>query len=455
MLSREEKLRRYARILSENNTITLVTKNKNGEVWSAKTYLGDQDGYIYVILEDNGHTLNNIKENPEVFFVIERGSPDRFIQGYGIAEIIGPSSEYQNERTIVVRKNFPIVPFLKVVPNTTVVRIKPTKVYVSDFSEGWIPRFEIEFTDEDFNKLKEIYPRTPKWKLYIQSTRPWVIYATIAAVIVGTLLSGKFDLLKFILTFIGAVSVHLAVNASADYFDYKKGADRWDTLGSSRVIVDNLLKPGEVLMISLVLYIVALLCGLGLWYLMGFDRTLLYLIGAGFLLGFFYAFIPVGWKYLALGDLAVFLAWSLISLGAYYVQSGTLDPKGFLGYMPVSLLIVGILHGNNMRDIQDDIRAGYRTFAGIIGYNASKYYYLFLILSAYLMVPLMVAFGIWPVWSLAVYITLPQALRNISWAFKPNFIQHKMLDFYTSQLQTSFSNVLIFALLLDILSRSL
>ncbi len=72
MLDRKEKLRRYAEILRENNTITITTKNKEGKVWSAKTYLGDEDGYIYVILEDQGHTLNNIKENPDVYFVIPR-----------------------------------------------------------------------------------------------------------------------------------------------------------------------------------------------------------------------------------------------------------------------------------------------------------------------------------------------------------------------------------------------
>ncbi len=73
MLSREEMLRRFAEILASNNTITITTKNKDGMVWSAKTYYGDEDGYIYVALEDQGHTLSNIKENPEVYFVIEKG----------------------------------------------------------------------------------------------------------------------------------------------------------------------------------------------------------------------------------------------------------------------------------------------------------------------------------------------------------------------------------------------
>jgi 1,4-dihydroxy-2-naphthoate octaprenyltransferase len=74
-------------------------------------------------------------------------------------------------------------------------------------------------------------------------------------------------------------------------------------------------------------------------------------------------------------------------------------------------------------------------------------------LSAYILVPVLIAFKIWPIWSLAVYITLPQAFRNISWAFKPNYIQKGMLDLFTAQLQTYFSNVLILSLLFDILDK--
>jgi len=42
-----------------------------------------------------------------------------------------------------------------------------------------------------------------------------------------------------------------------------------------------------------------------------------------------------------------------------------------------------------MRDIYDDVRAGYRTFAGILGPELSKYYYALLILSAYILVPVL------------------------------------------------------------------
>lgn len=452
MLTLEERLRRFAEILSSNNTVTITTRNGDG-VWSAKAYYADRDGYIYVILENAGHTLQNIHRNPEVFFVIENGEPTRFIQGEGVAEILGPTEEHPEERSLITARNFPIVPFLKANPKTTVVRIRPKRVFVTDLSRGFLPRFEIDFNGETFKKLKEVYPRPSRLQLYVRATRPWVIYATVSAVIVGTLLAGRFDPLRFLLTLVGAVLVHLAVNASSDLFDYLKGADRWDTLGSSRVLVDRLLRPKEVLLLSLALYAAALSVGLALWYLMGYDVRLLYLIGAGFVLGFFYAFIPVGWKYIALGDVAVFLAWTLIAVGAYFVQTGNLDWKPFLGFAPAALLIVAILQGNNMRDIADDVKSGYRTFAALIGPNLSRYYYALLVFSAYVLLVLLVILKVLTPWSLLALITLPEAVKLVRWAFKPNYIQAGMLDLYTAQLQAKFANALILGLLIDILSR--
>gem|GEM_PF-4786029 len=52
------------------------------------------------------------------------------------------------------------------------------------------------------------------------------------------------------------------------------------------MIVDKLLKPSEVLLLSMFLYGIALLSGLALWYLLNFDKVILYLIGIGFILGF-------------------------------------------------------------------------------------------------------------------------------------------------------------------------
>ncbi|MEO0202821.1 MAG: 1,4-dihydroxy-2-naphthoate octaprenyltransferase [candidate division WOR-3 bacterium] len=442
-----EKLKRYLEILRENNTITISTISKDGKLWSTKAYYGEEQGYIYVILENKGRAFNNINENPNIFFVIEKGEPIRFIQGEGEVEIIGHVENFEKERTIVVRKNFPIVPFLKAVKDCSIIRIKPKRVYVSDFSKGFIPRFEIEFDEKVFKLLQDISPKPSKLRAYIQATRPWVIGITISAVIIGTLLSPKIDILKFILTLIGAVLIHLGVNAWSDYFDYKKGADRWDTLGSSRVIVDGLLEPKEVLLVGSILIILAMIIGLILTFITSFD--LLKIIAIGAVLGIFYAFVPIGFKYIALGDLAVFLAWSLISFGSYYVQTLEMSYVPFLAFVPISLIVVGILHGNNMRDIHDDLKAGYRTFAGILGIKGSQLYYAFLVISSYITLVILVAFKVLPIWTLIALLTIPTALRNVEWSFKPNYIQFGMLDFYTAQLSNSLSAFIIIGLIIN------
>jgi len=446
-MDKRDVISRYLKILSDNNTIVLTTKDEKGNPWSAKVYYGDRDGLIYVILDASSHTLRNLKENPNVFFVVEKGDPIRFLQGRGIAEILGSIEEHPDERTIVVRKNFPLIPFLKSHPDAVVVRIKPTRVWITDHSDGFKPPMELEFDQEVWNSIPQLAPRPSRLKLYIQATRPWVIGITLWAVIIGTLMAPMVDIWKFLLALTGAVLAHLGVNAWSDYFDFKKGADRWDTLGSSRTIVDKLLSPREVLSIGILLLLIAAFIGLILYFLSGSGILWLILVGA--LLGLFYAFVPIGWKYLALGDIAVFLAWSLMAVGAYYVQTGQFSWKPFLAFMPVALLVVGILHGNNMRDMQDDIRAGYRTVATLLGLKGSQYYYAFLIGASYLSLIALVIAGVLPVWTLIALATLPDALRNLKWAFRPNFVQFGMLDLFTARLANRMAALIALGIVMD------
>ena len=51
---------------------------------------------------------------------------------------------------------------------------------------------------------------------------------------------------------------------------------------------------------------------------------------------------------------------------------------------PLTLLTVGILHGNNLRDIDTDRKAGVTTLATLMGRGASKAYYAALVVGCYL-----------------------------------------------------------------------
>jgi nitroimidazol reductase NimA-like FMN-containing flavoprotein (pyridoxamine 5'-phosphate oxidase superfamily) len=76
-----EALRAAWKVLRDHKTLTLVSSGE-GQVWAGKVYYGVKDGYLYVALEQ-GRNYRNVVANPRVFFVIEHGVPDRFIQGEG------------------------------------------------------------------------------------------------------------------------------------------------------------------------------------------------------------------------------------------------------------------------------------------------------------------------------------------------------------------------------------
>ncbi len=451
-----EAIKRFKELLETHSTITISTCSPEGELWSTKTYYGDENGYIYVCIEDKGKAFANIKKNPRIFFVIEKNDPFFFAQGTATVEIIGPSEEHPLERSYYLRKNFGAVGFLRMV-KTHVIRIKPEKVFISDFREGWKPRTELTFDDESFSYLQSLYEKKPTWKYYLQATRPWVIGITISAVFIGTLMAIKentphISIANFLLALMGAVFVHLGVNAWSDYFDYKKGADKWFTLGSSRTIVDYLLKPHQVLLIGIVLLICAVICAIILYFKLGQPTLFLYLIGTGAILGLFYAFIPVGWKYVALGDLAVFAAWSLICMGTYYIHTGNLSLNPFIAFLPVAILVVGILHGNNMRDIKDDLSAGYRTLATILGLHGSQIYYMILIAASYISLIIATYQGILPVWALAGILTAHIAWKQIKWSRNPGYLQFNMLDYYTARLANKIAICIIVGIVIHLLA---
>ena len=440
-----------SKIIKENNTITLCVKNNEGEIWASKVFYGEKDSSIYVILEKNSHTYNYILENNKVFFVIDKNDPSAFIQGIAKAEIIG-DTENTPERSIVTRKNFAIVPFLRKNKDTVVVKLEPIKLYVSYFIEGFIPRFEIDVDENAKEMIKREINKTSKIKYYIQSTRPWALPATIGLVLIGTLLSPVIDILKFILVLVGASAVHLGINAISDYFDYKKGIDKWYTLGSSRVLVEGIVKPKEVLIIGILLTIFAAFIALIIWYLLKFNTYFLYFVLIGAISGIFYTFL-FGWKYIALGDIMVLIAWTTIGFGSYFVQTSILNWNLIIGIIPISLLVVAILHANNMRDIEDDIQSGYKTIAGILGKDISKYYYLLLVISSYITLVISVIMGILPYWTLIAMLSLPKAINNISWAFKDNYIQKGMLDLFTANLVQTNSILITIGIILSKILR--
>jgi 1,4-dihydroxy-2-naphthoate octaprenyltransferase len=288
-------------------------------------------------------------------------------------------------------------------------------------------------------------------KIWFLATRPWSFTMTAISVGVGgavAALDGAFDVWLFLLTLVGAVCVHGATNLINDYFDYKGGVDRPGaptTLYRPHPLVQGLISPRAVLWVSVGLYAIAAIIGLALLALKG--AGLLWFILVGAIASFFYTAGPIKYKYIALGELAVFLMWGPVIVGGtYFVQRGSLSPDAVLISVPFGLLVALVLLANNLRDIDYDRSAGIATLGTLLGQQKTRVLYQGLILLAYLAIALLIALKILSPWGVLVFFSAPVAFRLI------RTLQREIpndADARTAQLDTLFGVWLIVGLILE------
>lgn len=285
-------------------------------------------------------------------------------------------------------------------------------------------------------------------KEWIGAVRPWSFPASAMPVIVtlGYLFAFQRDVswVNGVWALLNIVVFHAAGNTWSDYLDYRRGVDSDDTFGV-RTLTSGMFRPGEIFMLSSVLLTVAVLGGIGLWLRTGMP--LLYIGLAGVACTVFYPAL----KYNAMGDFVIFVAYALLpSVGTVYACTLQMDWNILYIAVPVGLITVAILHGNNTRDIRTDKRANIRTLAMKIGAKASIWIYCLEILVPFLWISISVVVGILPVWCLLVWTAIFPALKNVRTALSffrngPSAISG--LDQATAQLQLIFSAMLALALL--------
>jgi 1,4-dihydroxy-2-naphthoate octaprenyltransferase len=232
-----------------------------------------------------------------------------------------------------------------------------------------------------------------------------VIFGTVLAVTVG---GAEFHALRFLAAFFGMAFLHTGANLLNDAFDFKKGLDN-RVNPVSGAVVRGWITPGRaVFAASLFL---AAGCTAGLWLYWAVGTPILWLGAIGVAIGVLYSLGPLGLKYHALGDLAVFLNFGILgALGAWTVQTGSLWWTPAVWAIPMSLLVIGILHANNWRDIESDSAGGIRTVASLLGDRASEAYYGFLVLGPFAVTLGIIAFsrlaGLGPPMPLSFLLTL-------------------------------------------------
>ena len=252
-------------------------------------------------------------------------------------------------------------------------------------------------------------------RIWLMAARIRTLPAAIAPVLVGTALAGWqhiFHPLRFVAALVGAIFIQVGTNLSNDYSDARRGADAEDRLGPVRVTAGGLVPPSQVLVATYVSFGVAVLAGVYLVIVAGWQ--LLLVGGASILAGVLYTGGPKPYGYEGLGELFVFLFFGIVAVaGSYFVQVKHLDWKAFALAVPVGLLASAILVVNNFRDIDSDRRAGNRTLAVRLGRDKTRTMFAVIVYVAFLLAPVTWVFGPMKPWLLLPWLTLPLAAQIV------------------------------------------
>jgi 1,4-dihydroxy-2-naphthoate octaprenyltransferase len=256
-----------------------------------------------------------------------------------------------------------------------------------------------------------------KLVIWIRVLRMFAFTATIILVTAGAVFAAytgcetRWTLFPAVL--FAALLYHGGVNLLNEYYDFIRGVDREGTFGSSGVLVQKLLNPKHVLWAGLGMLAAGTVIGIYFIWLRNWPILVIGFIGLAGAYG--YTAPPLGLKYIGLGDISVFILMGpLMTLGSYFMVSGTFRIGAVLIGVPIGCLVAAILCANNLRDIRHDTAAGIRTTAILTGHRGAQAEYILLVCAAYTSIVLMTCTGTLPWWSLMVFAALPQGIVCIT-----------------------------------------
>ena len=289
------------------------------------------------------------------------------------------------------------------------------------------------------------------YRNWFLASRPWSFTVTAISVSVGSALAaldGPFDWPLGLLALLSAVLLHAATNLINDYYDVINGVDSIEAATAQyrpHPLVEGLIPVAHVRWVAYGLFLSAAAIGLYLTVICG--RVVLIIGLVGLLAGLTYTAPPLKYKYVALGEVSVFIMWGpLMVEGAYFVQRQSLSAQALWVSLPFGALVALVLLANNIRDIEHDRRRGIRTLAIVLGRRLGLNAYRSLIILAYAGILALALTGVLTMWVLIIFVSLPLAirlLRQMGRAIPAN------ADALTAKLDTAFGLLLVVSLIIE------
>ncbi|MBL8051240.1 MAG: prenyltransferase, partial [Anaerolineales bacterium] len=278
---------------------------------------------------------------------------------------------------------------------------------------------------EEWNQLDIV----SRW---LVSTRAAVLIMTFLSAMLAGLFAIRnhtFEFLPWVMLTLGLILAHASNNLLNDYVDFARGVDKDNysrTMYGPQPLAHGLMTRREHLTFFAFTGISALIAGLYLIAINNSDIGIWILLGFG---AFFVLFYTWPLKYIALGEVAVFLVWGPLMIGGgYYVLSHQWDWNIVFASIPYTLGVTTVIFGKHIDKIKIDNSKKIYTLPVLLGEKISRYCVIAMMFSSYIVTAVLILTKFFSPVMLIVVFAIP-ALRKIMPAFLKPKPEERPKDF--------------------------
>jgi len=211
-----------------------------------------------------------------------------------------------------------------------------------------------------------------------------------------------FELALYLLAAVGIILAHAANNLTNDIFDVAAGVDAADyprALYAPHPVFSGLITRPALLRAVAILNLLDLAVLIVLALARGWLVVLFAL--AGLLISVGYTAPPLRLKKRGLGEPGVFLVWGPLMIGGtYFAATGHLSWQVLLASIPYALLTTAVLMGKHIDKLPWDRKLGVNTVPVLLGERRARRLTQGLMVSFYVLLPLLVLGKALPVFAL-------------------------------------------------------
>lgn len=224
-------------------------------------------------------------------------------------------------------------------------------------------------------------------KTLFLASRPKTLVAAVFPVLVGTSLASamNFQIHWFfaILALSAAMLIQIATNFFNDAIDFEKGADNEARLGPSRATQSGWMSSELMKRFAFSCLAAVFLLALPIIYIFGWPVLALCMLCL--FLTYSYTGGPFPLSYLGLGEIFVILFFGIVAVGgSFFLHSSAVRIESVVAGLQIGFLSTVLLAINNLRDVEQDIKAGKKTLVVRFGKTFGRWEILCLSWAPYL-----------------------------------------------------------------------